>query len=240
MDTTAYIALSQSIALDRQMTVIANNLANTGTSGYRAEHTEFETVLERSGEPRTLAFVQDRGMIRDLAPGPLEQTGDTFDLAISGDAYFTLRTPEGERYTRAGHFGVDAENRIVTSDGAFLLGEDGQPVVLPERPGKVAIAADGTITTDEDISGRVVLVRFAQPLAMRREMGSRYAADEVPQPAPDAAIMQGWIEQSNVQPIREITLMIDTQRAFESSIRLIEVHHDLERKAVDKIADIQA
>lgn len=240
METTAYIALSRAVALDRQMTNVANNLANTGTSGYRAEHSDFKTILENSGSPQKLAFVQDQGMIRDETAGAIEQTGNDLDLAIAGDAYFVVQTPNGNRYTRAGHFQLDQQSRIVTSDGALLLDENDAPITLPEQPGKVAIGPDGSITTDQGQQGKVGLVNLANPDAMQREEGSRYATDEVPTPAVNATVVQGSIERSNVQPIREITLMIDTQRAFEGSIRLIETHHELERKAVEKITNVQA
>lgn len=240
MDTTAYIALSRSMALDRQMTNIANNLANTTTTGYRAEHSEFETVLEKAGEPRKLAFVQDGGMIRDMSAGAIEQTGNDLDLAIDGDAFFSLQTKDGVRYSRAGHFQLNSEGQLTTADGALLLGDDNTPVTLPDQPGKVSIAADGTLTTDQGIGQKIALARFADPRAMQREGAARFAAEAAPQPAEDARIIQGAVEQSNVQPVREITLMIDTQRAFEGSMRMIETHHDLELKAIDKIANVQA
>src|SRR5690242_8111009 len=98
MDTTDYVALSRQMALMRDMSVIANNVANAGTSGFKAEHTLFETVLERAGEPGSVAFVQDVGTTRNLQPGALTSTGDPLDVAIDGSGWFAFGTPGGTRY----------------------------------------------------------------------------------------------------------------------------------------------
>jgi flagellar basal-body rod protein FlgF len=239
MDTTAYIALSRAVALDRQMTSVANNIANVTTSGYRAERLHFEQVLERAGEPGRVAFVQDRGPVRDASPAPLMETGNPLDLAISGDGYFTVETPQGPRYSRAGHFAVDAQQRIATRDGHALLDENGAVIEVPVGSGPISVAADGTLGTAAGPLARVVPVELPDQ-ALSREGSGLYAASAAPVPAERFAIHQGAVLGSNVQPVLEMTRMIDVQRAFESSIRMIEMHHDLVRRSVERTASLSA
>ena len=125
MDTTGYVALSRQMVLQRHMTTIANNIANAGTTGYRAEHTLFEQALARPGEPEPAAFVQDVGLYRDTRPGAVTQTGNQFDLAINGEGYLSFQTPAGERYGRAGHLQPDATGRLTDAAGNPVLDDGG-------------------------------------------------------------------------------------------------------------------
>jgi flagellar basal-body rod protein FlgF len=236
MDSTAYVALSRQIALQRELTTIATNVANATTSGYKAERTLFETWLERAGTPGRIGFVQDRGLVRDQRDGPLQRTDNPLDLAIVGDGYFAVQTPAGDRYTRAGGFRPDAQGNLVNAEGHALLDDAGAPLALPPGSGAVEIASDGTVSTADGILGRIGIVGFADPAALTREGATLYASAAPPAPAPGARLAQGHLEGANVQPVVELARMIETMRAFEGTQRLVETHHELERRAIERVA----
>jgi len=234
MDNTSYVALSRQVSLERQMAVVAGNIANMNTHGYKSEQVLFETVLERAGEPGRVAFVQDTGLLRDPAPGALEETGNPLDLAINGEGYFTVMTETGPRYTRGGHFTIDENGQLAASGGQPLLDTGGAAIQLPPGSGTVSVARDGTISTDDGIIGVVGLVRFADDAALSREGDSLLATDQVPEPVPAPDIAQGRLERSNVQPILEMTRMMETVRAFQNTQRLLETHHEMVRRVIDQ------
>lgn len=234
MDTTAYVALSRQVALMREMSVLANNVANIGTTGFRAERTMFATVLERAGQAGTAAFVQDVGTTHDLRPGPLSATGSPLDVAIDGEGWLSFATDDGIGYSRAGHLAVAADGTLVDGGGRALLDEGGAPIAVPPNDGEITIAADGTVSTRSGTLGRIGVVAFAEPRALTPRGEGLWTTAEVPQPAA-ARLVQGMLEGSNVEPVLEMTRLIDTTRAFEGTQRMIEAHHDLERRAVERL-----
>lgn len=234
MDTTAYLALSRQVALMRDLDVIANNMANVTTTGFRGEQTLFETVLRRAGEAPRLAFVQDVGTARDMSQGPMSATGNPLDLAIDGDGWMSFATPAGVRYSRAGHLEIDAAGQVVDAAGNPLLDDGGAPLTVPPGDRDITIAADGTVSNRAGILGRIGLSAFADPRALVPAGGNLWAAEDLPAPS-TARLAQGMLEGSNVQPILEMTRMIETTRAFEGTQKLIETHHDIERRAIERV-----
>jgi flagellar basal-body rod protein FlgF len=234
MDNTSYVALSRQVSLERQMAVVAGNIANMNTHGYKTEQVVFESVLEHAGESGRVAFVRDRGLVRDLAPGPLDTTGNPLDLAINGEGYFTVMTEAGPRYTRGGHFTVDDGGRVAASGGHPLLDNGGAAIQLPPHSGPVSIGRDGTISTEDGTIGAIGLVRFADDAALRREGEGLLATAQPPEPVAVADIAQGRLERSNVQPIVEMTRMMETVRAFQNTQRLLETHHEMVRRVIDQ------
>jgi flagellar basal-body rod protein FlgF len=240
MDTTSYIAASRQIALQRALQVVANNVANLGTTGFKAQSVLFETVLERAGEPRTLAFVRDRATLQDPSPGPILPTGSPLDLAIQGPGYFVVQTPAGERYTRAGQLLRNAEGELVTPEGHPVLDEGGRPIVLPADEGPPTIAADGTVSGRSGVLGRIRLVSFAAPERLRPEGSGLLASDDPPIPGARGSLVQGALEGSNVKGVLEITRLIELTRAFEGTQRMLDTHHDLTRRAVERLGSTNA
>lgn len=239
MDTTGYIALSRQIALERHMTTIANNIANANTSGYRAEHALFEPFLEQAGEPRQVAFVQDVGLYRDLTPGPIAQTGNPLDLAIDGEGYLTVQTPDGERYTRGGHLGLDASGQVVDSQGNPVLDEGGSPITVPPEESQLTVGEDGTLTSTSGPIARLQLVTFGNEEAMTREGGGLYASAEVPRPA-TGRLVQGAIEGSNTVPVLEMTSLMATVRAFQGVQQLVDAQDELDRNAIQHLVSVSS
>jgi flagellar basal-body rod protein FlgF len=234
MDTTAYLALSRQVALMRDMSVIANNVANVATTGFRGEHTLFESMLRRAGEAPRLAFVQDVGTARDMSQGPMTATGNPLDLAVDGDGWLAFATADGVRYSRAGHLEIDAGGQLVDAAGNPLLDDAGAPLTVPADDRDLTIAPDGTVSNRAGALGRIGLAAFPDARALIPAGGNLWAAEQPPA-ASTARLAQGMLEGSNVQPVLEMTRMIETTRAFEGTQRLIETHHDIERRAIERV-----
>ncbi len=180
MESTAYIALSRQMVLDRQMDVIAHNIANATTSGFKAESMLLEPVPVDAGERQRLAFVQDLGMVRDLSPGPITTTGNPFDLAIEGAGYFAIQTAGGVRYGRSGQLHLNDVGELATADGDPVLDDGGAPLALPLDAGPITIAADGTVSTPSrghrQAPARDLRRRAASGAAGRRPLSDRPGA----------------------------------------------------------------
>ena len=198
------------------MQVLANNIANSSTTGFRAEGVIFaEHVKNLQGTAPSLsmatASVQDTAFIQ----GGLTQTGGTFDVAIEGDGFFLVEAPQGQRLTRAGSFGPNENGDLVTPDGYPVLDAGGAPVFVPLGVGGIGIGPDGTISADGQPIGQIGLVNPIDPTTMRREGSVLFDAPDGFEPALEARMVQGFLEDSNVNPILEISRMIEVQRAYE-------------------------
>jgi flagellar basal-body rod protein FlgF len=237
MENTSYIALSRQTALWRELDMVSNNLANMNTTGYQSEQPMFSEYLIQTRDsefrlPEKLAFTQDKGSFRDLRPGALEHTGNPLDLAIEGDAYFEVQDQVGPMYTRAGRFTLNPDGQVVTAEGLPLMTEGGTPLILAPNETEISIASDGTVSTENGQVGKIRLASFDDPNKMERVGGGLLdPGDMQPQTATEFKVQQGMIEKSNVNPIVEMTHMIQVQRAYEASNNLIETEHDRQGKA---------
>lgn len=238
METTAYIALSRQMALRQRMDVIANNVANMTTTGFKAQTLLLEPAPRDAGASRPLAFVQDIGAVRETDPGPMTPTGNPLDLALDGPGYFVVDTPDGMRYTRAGQFQLNPFNELVTAAGDPVLDDGGAPIALPGDAMSVTVAANGTISSaDDGAIGRIGVVAFDDEQALRKVGGGLYQTDQLPAPADGARLVQGMLEGSNVQPVLEMTEMMATVRAYESTQSLVDSHHELQRRAIERMLE---
>lgn len=244
MENPGYVALSRQMVLKRQMDVVANNLANVTTPGFRAESMVFVEHLDRlrhSGPRDKVSFVQDIATVHDLRPGPLTTTGNVLDLAIRGDGYFAVETPEGERFTRAGHFALDADGQVVTTAGYPVLGDNGTPIVIPPESGQIVIADDGTISTDQGTVALLRLVRFENQQALKRQENGFYdAGPQIAEPAEDSDVQQGTLESSNVMGVVEMTKMMATVRSYQTAATLTNEEHERQRRAITALAPVRS
>ena len=232
MESPWLIAISRQVALQRQMDAVANNVANMNTPAYKSENVLFAEYLVRPQKNVPLSFVEDKGMVRNLSEGPLTKTGNPFDLALNGDGFFIVGTDGGERYTRSGRFQLDAGGQVVNELGQPVLSGGGQSIVIPRGTRDVSIAPDGTVSADTDVVGTIGVVRFDNPRNMKREANNLYATDEAAVPDDRTRILQGMLEQSNVNAVEELTNMIAVHRAYESNQRVLQDEHDRIRRAV--------
>lgn len=244
MDNTLLVSLSHQIASQRTMDVIANNLANMNTSAYKREELKFDEYVHQSRPsqwqkgPQSIDFVVTPGTIRDLSEGSIEQTGNTLDVAINGNGYFAVQTPRGERYTRNGHFSLNAEGQIVTEAGDPLLG-DGGPLTIAQEDGNVTIGADGVVSGDQGQIGKFQVVRFNNERQMRKEGDTYLSTTEVATPADGGfTLKQGMLEKANIEPVTQMTDMINVMRSYEAVSNLINAQQSMKRNAVSKLASI--
>lgn len=214
METPGYTTLTRQSGLMREMQVIAHNIANTSTAGFRREGVVFSEYVHRMGEEPSLSMGYANARHVDLRQAGLSQTGGTYDLAIQGEGFFLIGTPEGERLTRSGSFSPSADGVLVTNDGYPLLDAGGAPVPVPVGARTVAIASDGTMSADGAPVAQIGLWQPADPLSLRHQAGTMFSADAL-EPAVAAVLHQGFIEESNVEPVSEIARMITVQRAYE-------------------------
>lgn len=235
MDNPLYVTLSRQIGLDRAMRIVANNIANMTTTGFRREGAVFAEVVDQlrvdgGAVSQTAALVRTT----DYSQGALRKTGNDFDLAIEGDGFFVVETPDGLALTRNGSFTRAATGEIMTADGARLADEGGAPIQAPPTDEPIVIAADGTMSVGGQPIARVGVVTVADQSALTRKAEGRFvlpegAADFAP--AENARIFQGFLEQSNVNPVREMTRMIEIQRAYEAGQSLLSSDDERQRLA---------
>jgi flagellar basal-body rod protein FlgF len=218
MDNPGYVTLTRQSGLMAEMQAVANNIANASTTGYRREGVVFSEFVQKlaPGDPSlsmATAEVQDTRM--DQAP--LTQTNGTFDLAIEGDGFFLIEGPGGSQMlTRAGSFTPSPEGELVTPDGYRLLDAGAAPVFAPSDAASIAIAGDGTMSADGQPMAQLGLWEAVNPLDMRHRDGVRFEVPSGAQPVElGGSILQGYLENSNVDPIGEIARMIEIQRAYE-------------------------
>jgi len=217
------------LLLERQ--IVANNIANTATTGLRQEGMIFsEYVIGVEGGP-SLSMGHGNVKATSYQQGTLTQTGGPFDLAIEGDAFFLIATPEGERLTRAGSFTPNGAGDLVTPDGYQVLDAGGAPVFIP--PGQqISVAGDGTLSADGNFLGQIGLVVPNDPGGMVREGGVFFRADAGFEPAETARVAQGFLESSNVDAIGQLTRMIEVQRAYELGASFLESEDERVRAAI--------
>ena len=239
MDNSGYISLSRQVAMQRQLDVIANNMANMNTTAFRGENILFEEYLVNTGSQKKASFVQDYGMLRDTREGELRPTGHPLDLAISGKGFFQVDTPQGPRYSRNGQLRLDSGGQLVSNEGYPILNDRKQPIVLSQADGTPTISKDGTIATALGAKvARIQLVSFSNEQNMKKTEGSLYTTDEAPTPATNGALAQGMIESSNIAPVIEMTRMIELSRTYQTAQKLLENDHDRLRKAVERLARV--
>ncbi|MCR5879072.1 flagellar basal-body rod protein FlgF [Phenylobacterium sp. J367] len=244
MENASYVGLSRQIVLRREMDIIANNIANADTAGFKVE-----SLMQRA-EPRAPAFtlqgpkpvkfVVADGVARNFSQGALRTTGSPLDMAIEGQGFFRVQTAEGERFTRDGRFRTDDNGRLTTEGGSQVLDEGGGEITIDPELGAVMIAEDGTISQGGQRIGKVAVVTFENLSVLEKRGDNLYqnTSNAIAAAAPEAKVRQGMLEGSNVQPILEITRMIEVQRAYESMARTMDSTTELSRRSVERLGRV--
>ena len=257
MENTLLIGLSRQTALQRELDVVANNIANTNTTGFKSDGAVFTEFLQDrasaelfAAPDRRMSMVQDRMSWHDMTQGPVQQTGGPLDVAIDGEGMLVVQTAAGERYTRNGALQLNNLGEVVTLAGDKVLGDNG-PIVLQATDRDIAITKNGTIKVREGQSlnsdstrGKLRLVTFADPQQLRKDGASAFAAPDgvTPTPLPDASvhIVQGAVEKSNVRPVIEMTRMIELTRAYTEVATLLQQQSDLRKNSIQQLAEVPA
>ncbi len=246
MENTTYIALSRLDTQQRTMDVIANNVANANTDGYKAQRTLFSDYLSRQQSvdaPRggdVLAYTQDRATYLDQKDGSLTPTGNPLDVAISGSGFFTVSTSAGPRLTRSGRFELMPDGKVADASGNLLLDTSGNPLQLSPADTQIRIAGNGTVTTENGPVGQIAVVTVDDVNKLVPEGGKLYRADTTTTPASQPRLSQGMVEGSNVQPIAELSRMIQNQREFQFVSQFVESEAQRQQNAIDKIGQAES
>lgn len=245
MENAQLISLSRQMALQRQMDVVANNLANVNTTGFKGEQILFEEYVmpvardqDFAWIDQPLSYVQDWSTMHDLANGAIAQTGNPLDVALQGDGFLAVMTPAGEQWTKSGALQLDANGTLVTVDGYPVLGDGGE-IRFDENEIDINIAPDGAISTNAGPKGRLRVVEFEDPQVLVRN-GSNLFSGGNPVAATGTRVLQGTVEKSNVSGITEMTEMIRVSRAYQSLASMMDRQDDVRRSAIQRLGDVSA
>ena len=244
MDNALYVSLSRQMTLRRELDVIANNVANADTTGFkveglltRTEEGEPAMTLQAPGWAR---FVLDDGVARNFSQGALHQTGNSLDLAIDGQGFFRVQTAGGDRYTRDGRFTLNAAGQVTTAAGDPVLDQGGSPITLDPTRGPIAVSETGQVTQGTNQVGSIGVFRFDDLSQLEKDGNNQFrnVANLQPTAAPDARVRQGMLESSNVNSIFEITRMIEVQRAYESVTHMMDSTADLSAQSIQRLGRV--
>jgi len=249
MENVSLIGLSRQMTLERQLDVVANNVANVNTNGFKADRPMFEEFLRTNaretnfiGRDRNVSFVQDRITLKDFSKGPTEPTKNPLDVAIDGDAFLTVQTPNGARYTRDGSMQINSVGQLVTKGGLPVLGTGG-PIVFQPTDHDINIAADGTVTVLEGVNridairGKLRMVSFTDAQSLLKEGSNLYSAEgALPVTSTTSRLNQGFVEKSNVSSVMEMSRMIDVTRAYSQISSMLQQQTDMRKSALEKLA----
>ncbi len=223
MQDSLYVALSSQIALERRLNTIADNVANASTVGFRATGVKFKDMVSGSGE-KAVSFASSGDTFLSTAHGSLTETGNPFDFAIQGDAWFGIETPAGTVMTRDGRFSMNENGELMSLEGYPVLDAGGAPIQLDPRNGAPTAGADGSLRQGDQLVGAIGLFAFDPGENFVRFENSGIVPSREPEPITDRAdigVAQGFVEESNVNPVMEMTRLIQVQRAFENVAALI-------------------
>ncbi|MEO9968465.1 MAG: flagellar hook-basal body complex protein [Hyphomonadaceae bacterium] len=221
MPVSIYASLGRQEGLLREMEVVANNLANSSTVGYKSDRAVFaEFIVSGGRDAPSVSMGGLGGHAFDLTQSNLAFTGSDFDLALQGEGYFLVQTEAGERLTRAGHLQISSEGQLIDSNGNPVLDAGGGTIDIPPTVEHLSIGSDGSISVDGILSGEIGIVLPNGQIL--RDSNTYFSAPDGFEPAEGATVIQGALEQSNVSPVLEVSRMIEVQRAYEAGQALLE------------------
>lgn len=243
-----YTALTGAVAQQHSLDVIANNVANVTTAGYRADKAVFSEFLagaQRQDVPHVSAsgtspnrpdrFVHVDAVSHDYSNGALKLTGNPLDMALSGDGFFVVQTPQGERLTRAGSFMMQKDGSLVTPEGYNVLGSDDKPIKLSSSS-NIQVGADGGIQINDQLVAKLKLVRAEDPAALEKENNTNFLAGNAKLvAAKDVTVSQGSVEASNVNAVAGLNELITVSRSFDALQRVIETFQKIDERTAREL-----
>lgn len=237
MENSLYIGLSGQLALQSKMDLIAQNVANINTPGYRGQNGVFEEYLDRPrGMRETMSMVWDYGQYQVTDPGPVKVTGGPLDVALVGPGFLGIQTPDGIQYTRAGNLSMDAEGKLINALGMTVAGGGGGAITIPKEAENIYIDRKGVVSSDDGVIGRLMIREFSSEQILEPAGNGLYKSSEQGTDPVNTAVIQGKLEGSNVQGVIEMTRMIDVSREYQMMQRVIQNEHDRIRGAIQKLS----
>lgn len=236
MENSIYIGLSQQMALMTNMDIVANNIANVNTTGFRAQNPVFkEYISSPKGNDDELSFVSDYAQYQMTTPGPLRQTGNDLDVALVGSGFISVQMPDGSTgYTRDGSFHLRSDGTLVNSADMPVMGGGGV-IVLPSDVAQISIDKKGVISDGKGPLAELGIFEFDNVQSLKPAGHNAYTSPIAGTPAVSTTVSQGFVEGSNVKPVTEMTRMIEVLRNFQSTQNVLKAEHDRMREAIQKL-----
>jgi flagellar basal-body rod protein FlgF len=235
MENSIFIGLSRQTALRREMSLVANNIANINTTAFKRELGIYATAPTNNAFVNKLDFVIDHGTAVSFEPGALANTGNDLDIAINGPGFIGVDDGSGVKYTRNGALSLTAENQLVTREGHAVVDEDGAPIVIPLEGGKIEIGRDGSVSAGAEIIAKIRLVEFNSLHLLQKNGDSLFESTELPQDPVNSTILQGSLERANVTPVKELVRMIDIQRSYDAVKAFLDKEAERQQTAVRRL-----
>jgi len=237
MENSLYIGLSGQIALQENMNIIANNVANMSTPGFRGQNMIFEEFIEKPrGMEEDMTLVLDYGQYQTTDPGPIKQTGSPLDIALVGPGFLGVQTAEGVQYTRAGNMSINPEGVLTNARGQPMANIGGGEIIIPQDAREIRIDDNGVISTDQGEISQLMIMEFDNQQILDPAGNGLYRTEDPGVQATRTVVQQGSLEGSNVQPIVEMTRMIDVLREYQATQRMMQTEHERQRTAIQRMS----
>lgn len=237
MENAIYLGLSRQVALDTNMQIIANNVANMNTTGYRAQNLVFqEFISDPRGGDDELSFVYDERQYENTTPGAIKFTSNPLDVALNGPGFIGIQAPGGEvQYTRDGSFQISANGTLVTGAGFPVADGGGAEITIPEGSSDISIDENGFVSNQDGQLGQIMVVEFENTQTLEAQGNNLYRTDAAAQEANNTIVQQGALEGSNVQGVVEVTRMVETLRSFQSVQQVLQSENERLRTAIQRL-----
>lgn len=230
------------MSIQKEMDAIANNVANANTTAYKADRVTFNSFLSQprgAGAMNAMIFPKMASPYRETKEGTIGTTGNPLDVAIRGEGYFVVDTPQGQRFTRDGHFSIDTAGRLVSAGGLPILDDGSRPITVPLGSGAITIGEDGAISAGEQRIGKIRVVTFDDPQVLKRVGAGLYTADNaVPKPAQTAQVTQYSLEGANIEPVLEMTRMMEVARSYQGAQKILDSEDDRMRRGIETLGKV--
>ena len=242
MENSLYIGLSKQVVLRENMDIIAQNVANVNTPGYRGQNMVFSEYIEDPRHmPEDMSLVLDYGQYQMTDPGSMKETGNTFDIALVGNGFLGIQTPGGEiQYSRAGNLTIDQEGTLMNARGMSVMDDGGGEITIPTNAKEVTIDKKGVISSDQGQIAKLMVVEFGNTQELNPAGNGLYTTTAQPIPSEKTAVNQGYLEGSNVQAVVEMTRMIDVLREYQAVQNMMQSEHERMKGANQRLARTQA
>lgn len=237
MENSIYVGLSRATALEREMDTVSNNIANMDTNGFRAQYIMYKEQVEKpQGYTQPLSMVEDYGQYRSNKPGSFKSTGNPLDVALQGPGFLSVQGTGETLYTRDGHMTVNVNGQLVTSDGKTVLGSNGSPIDIPAGAKSVSVSENGTVQTENGPIAQLAVTEFSNINTLDPVGENTYrAVNASGVPGTQTTVVSGMLESSNVNPVAEMTHMINVSRAYEDVQRMMSDEHTRQTTMIDRL-----
>lgn len=235
MDSASIVSVTRQSGLKNELRIIANNIANAATTGFRREGMAFSEYVAQMEDQTGLSMARGNVRVMSADEGPLNHTGGTLDFAIQGEGYFQIETPDGPALSRAGSFLSGPAGEMMTPDGLRVLDEGGAPIFVPPDARNLRLTEDGTLSANGQAIARIGVVLPLDPTTLQHLGGALFSTAEGVEAIENPVILQGFVEGSNVDPIAEMARLIEVQHAYEAGQKFLDTEDERIRNVVSTL-----